>query len=121
MTHVTFSLTADLLARLDESVSEHSTNRSKIIVQAIEAYLSDSFTVDITQSYSPDKTKVLLLEQDVIHKDKLLAERERLINVYQSILGGRAVPVVKPIRVGFWRRVFHRQTDRPAHLVEEHV
>jgi len=107
MTHVTFSLPADLLTQLDDNVSEQNTNRSKVIVHALEAYLSDSFTVSMTQSYSPDRTKVLLLEQDVIHKDKLLAERERLVNVYQAMLGGHAA-VEQPVRVGFWHRVFRR-------------
>jgi len=92
MPHITFSCPRELITRLDDAAAAEGTgNRSKFIVYALEKYLSGSLSVDMISpesSYSQDNTKVLLLEKEVIHRDELLAERERVINAYLTFLGG---------------------------------
>jgi hypothetical protein len=108
MKRASITIKSELLQIVDERAHAEQMNRSQYITQALEAYTSGLMTADITPSYGQDATRVVLLEHDITHKDELLKERERLIDLYQAILGGRAVPL-EPVKVGFWRRHFGRK------------
>jgi hypothetical protein len=103
----------ELLQIVDERAHAEQMNRSQYISKALEAYISGEMTADITPSYGPDATRVVLLEHDVAHRDELLRERDRLIDLYQAILAGRAsqLPRVEPVKVGFWRRLLGGKGD----------
>jgi hypothetical protein len=104
------TIKAELLQTVDASAHAEQVNRSTYISKALEAFTSGEMTADMTPSYRRDANRVVLLEHDVAHKEELLRERDRLIDLYAAILGGRAsqLPRVEPVKVGFWRRVFGR-------------
>ena len=99
------TINAELLQTVDANAHAEQMNRSQYISQALEAYTSGVMSADITSSYNHDATRVVLLEHDIKGKDELLKERERLIDLYETILGGRATVVGQPVKVGFWRRL----------------
>jgi hypothetical protein len=114
-THVTFSLTPELLTTIDEGASAEGLNRSRYIVKALEAYTSGSIRADMIPSYTQntteDTTRVLLLEREIRHKDELLKARDEIIEVYRAVFSGRATalpepkesqPEPEPKKRGFW-------------------
>ena len=105
------TMKSELLQTVDERAHAEGMNRSQYISSALEAYTTGLMTADITSSYSRDATRVLLLEHDIKGKDELLKERERLIDLYEAILGGRATVVGQPVKVGFWRRLLGAKKD----------
>ena len=86
--HITFSLTPELLKTIDERAQAESLNRSRYIVNALVAYTSGVLSVDMTTSYSPDTTKILQSMQrmsDLEHENSKLkdviiqAQRETIV------------------------------------------
>jgi metal-responsive CopG/Arc/MetJ family transcriptional regulator len=88
--HITFSLTPELLKTIDERARAEKMNRSRYIVQALEAYTSGVLSVDMTSSYSPDNTKVLHRMSDLEHENSKLkdiiiqAQRETIVALGES-------------------------------------
>lgn len=111
MKRASITIKGELLQIVDERAHAEQMNRSQYIGQALEAYTSGVMTADITPSYGPDTTRIILLEHDITHKDELLKDRDQLIDLYQAILEGRATQLQQPVRVGFWRRLLGGKKD----------
>ena len=76
---------------LNERAASDKMNRSAIIAAALKAYLSDMYSADVTQSYSDNDTKMSYLESEIISLNARLNDKDALIQLYKSILGGQVV------------------------------
>ena len=95
--HVTFSLTKDLLTRLNEAALEGKEARSHVICAALTAYLSGELSVDMPRGISADTLQIPLLEEKI-------RSRDALIELYQAVLGGAVAKLPAKKKKHWWQR-----------------